>query len=110
MTAAWKLIRENILMGEPQMLDHFLGCTHEDATKKLEEGHAVNAQKKGMEGFFKQCLETFQHLAGPDTKLKKVPTPFIKEAPGPAVHPNRAGPWLECPFCCGRYHPDDFLK
>ena len=36
MTTVWKLIRENILMGEPQMLNHFLGCTHEDALRKLE--------------------------------------------------------------------------
>ena len=43
------MLGENILMGDPQMLDSFLGCIHVDASKHIEgTSNFVNAQRDGM--------------------------------------------------------------
>ena len=63
-----------------------------------------------MEGFFRKCVETFQHLAGDGVQMKNVPTPFVRESPGPAYAPSQEGEWLMCPFCTGCYSPADFQK
>ena len=92
MEEAWKMIRKDIVTGDPHPLTHFLGCTHEPV-KFTPEGSKkeVNGQIKNMEGFFRKCVETFQHLAGDDVKMKIVPTPFLKETPGPAYAPSTQG-------------------
>ena len=87
MEEAWKMIRQDIVTGDPRPLTHFLGCTHEPV-KFTPEGSnkEVNGQIKNMEGFFRKCVETFQHLAGEGVKMKVVPTPFIKETSGQHTH------------------------
>ena len=42
--------------------------------------------------------------------MKQVPTPFLKESIGPAFAPSKERDLLMCPFCTGRYSPDDFKK
>ena len=42
--------------------------------------------------------------------MKVVPTPFIKETPGPAYAPSTEGEWLMCPFCAGCYSEKDFKR
>ena len=88
MAEAWKKIREAIQTGDPHPLSHFLGCTHE-AVRVIPPGgtEEVTGQVKNMEGSFRKRVETFQHLAGDDVKMKTVPTPFIRESPGPADAP-----------------------
>ena len=110
---AWQKIRKHIATGELEPLRHFLGCTYENVwvTPPGQEGAApVPGMSKNMEGFFTKCVKTFKHLAGPDCRMKKVPTPFLQESPGPSFAPSRECPWLQCPYCKGCYHPDDFKR
>ena len=73
MVEAWKNIREAIQTGDPHPLSHFLGCTHE-AVRLIPPGRTeeVNGQVQNMEGFFRKCVETFQHLAGDNVQMEIV--------------------------------------
>ena len=55
MQEVWKLIRKDIVTGDPQPLAHFLGCTHEPV-RFTPEGSSkeVTGQLKNMEGFFRK--------------------------------------------------------
>ena len=57
----------------------------------------------------RKCVETFEAIK-PKGKfpLTKVASPFAKDTPGPQLRPYEDGPWMQCPFCKGRYSPHDF--
>ncbi len=52
-------------------------------------------------------MERYVELAGPNVRLKDVPTPFLVEdaEKGPAGAPCATGPISECPWCSHTFSP-----
>ena len=108
MAEAWAGIRKHITIGDAHPVDHFLGVKHEFGEFDLPTLGRVRGRVLNNEDFMKKCVETYLHLAPKGSKLKKVSTPFRQDTPGPHLRPCKEGPWQECPFCRGRYPPEDF--
>ena len=58
---------------------------------------------------FAKRVTTYMELSGV-SKMNIVPTPFVKESPGPAFAPSKEGNWLQCPLCNGCCHEVDYAK
>ena len=56
-------------------------------------------------------MARYQEVCGGEVKFKKVPIPFLDDLvkSGPCA-PSDDGDWHECPWCCGRFSPDEFRK
>lgn len=53
------------------------------------------------------CCDTYLHYAPTGTKFRVVPTPFLKESPGPQLAPSHEGDYLQCPFCDLRFNEEE---
>mgnify|MGYP002810278831 CR=1 FL=1 len=55
-------------------------------------------------------MQRYVELAGPNVRMKVVPTPFLVEdsGNGPAGAPCATGPISECPWCAHTFAPTVF--
>ena len=105
---AWTRLRKNLKMDDPEPSGRYLGCEHE--IKKVSvDGKSYTTMTYNMEEFLDSCLAKYTEVAGGNVKFKHVPTPFLDDfvKKGPRA-PSGDGIWHECPWCCGRFSPEEF--
>ena len=97
-------------MDDPEPAGRYLGCQHEVGETTVD-GKVYRTVTYTMEEFIDSCLAKYQEVCGGEVKFKKVPTPFLDDLvkTGPCA-PSGDGDWQECPWCCGRFSPDEFRK
>ena len=105
---AWKLLRKRLTMDDPEPVGRYLGCQHEPG-EVVVDGKRYRTMTYNMEEFIDSCLAKYTEVCGGEVKFKKVPTPFLDDTikRGPCA-PSGDGEWHECPWCCGRFAPDEF--
>ena len=63
-----------------------------------------------LENFMRSCVEAYRKFIPGGAKLRPVATPFLDEGSSPAGAFDKNQPWLQCPFCCGRYARERFTE
>ena len=75
-SSAWKLIREELLIGDPGPVTVFLGCTQREHVVSDSEGREYRALENNMEDFLKSCFSMFEEMTG-DYVHHTSPTPYL---------------------------------
>ena len=108
----WKLIREKIVIEDPEPFGLFLGCTHEEGTCRPDAGkRPVRTMTYNVQAYLEKSIAKYLSVLPPGSKLRKVPTPFLSgQDPGDVARPVHAqGDARKCPWCLGVFHEADFL-
>ena len=108
----WKLLRVDLniephkTVGVDDTL--YLGCALRGSVK-LPTGNVATSLSYDMGSFLKKAVQKYSDLAGPDTKLRHVDTPFLPEdqAKSPQGAPCKEGACVECPGCKHTFAPVD---
>ena len=103
-------MRKGIRMDDPEPTARYLGCEHRTRTETVD-GLKYQVLEYDMQEFLEACLARYEEVARNDVKYRRVATPFVDESgkTGPCA-PYTGGPWLECPWCEGRYAEPDFRR
>ena len=116
-SAMWETLKnlpqgKELILGDPEPLNQFLGCNHIEEKKQVS-GRAVRGVRYDMSKFLGQCIETYKELAGPEWVLKHADTPFLDEEqiPNPARTPAEApnGGYV-CPYCTEAFPKEQFTE
>ena len=57
----------------------YLGCGHEPGQFTMLDGGVATSVSYNMENFWDSCVQRYKDLAGPNVRIKEVPTPFLVE-------------------------------
>ncbi len=103
----WALLRKTLIIDDETGHGQYLGCGHEAGQFTMPDGGVANSVMYNMENFWDSCVQRYKDLAGPNVRIKEVPTPFLVEdsEKGPAGAPCATGPITECTWCAHTFTP-----
>ncbi len=106
----WALLRKTLNIDKETGQGQYLGCGHEAGTFTMPDGTLARSVVWNMENFWESCVLRYTELAGPNVRMKVVPTPFLVEdsEKGPAGAPCATGPISECPWCTHTFTPKTY--
>ncbi len=106
----WALLRKDLHIDKETGHGQYLGCGHESGTFSMPAGSKATSVSYNMESFWDSCVQRYVELAGPDVRIKKVPTPFLAEnsEKGPSGAPCAKGPITECTWCAHTFSPTTY--
>ena len=95
-----------IKMNDPTEVNHYLGCKHDITTTTLPDKTVVRTLSYNMEEFLTSSVKLYLELAGENTTLQPVSTPFVDEDDRSNItrQPKSNNPTLQCPWCA---HTDE---
>jgi hypothetical protein len=100
-------IEQHKTVGSDDVL--YLGCALTRESLRLPDGKVATSLTYIMGSFLKKAAQKYLDLAGPNTKLRHVDTPFLPEdqAKSPQGAPASEGACVECPGCKHTFPPVD---
>ena len=102
LTQGWVLLRKGLSIEAETQPGVYLGCTQKREVTTMKNGRTITTMSYDMEDYLGSCVTRYLELAGKDTKLRHVNTPFLPEETrdGPAGRPASAnGVEIKCPHC-----------
>ena len=106
------MLAKKIKLSEPGPIDSYLGCKHDEKSKKAADGTTARYIEYNMEEFLESCIKRYEELCASPVKWKNTDTPFLEESgeQDPFRDPVCKGPGLQCPYCDGVFPTESFNK